>query len=209
LLARPAQGIAGRYDKQRLVPFGEYVPLERLFYFLESVVSEAGDFRPGRAPTVLRGEAGAVGPLICYEAVFPALARASARQGASLLANLTNDAWYAGTAMPSQHLAHAVFRAVETRRFLLRCANTGISAIVAPSGAIAARSRLDEAAIVRGTVVPAGAPTPYMLLGDVFAAACAIVALLAAAHAGFTDPGATRLNPTHPAVPQARSHDHA
>lgn len=197
-LVRPEDGIAGRYDKQRLVPFGEYVPLAQIFTSLESIVAEAGNFRAGRAPTLLRSEAAAIGPLICYEAVFPSLSRASARAGATLLVNLTNDAWYAGTAMQAQHLAHAVFRAVETRRYLLRCANTGISAIVAPSGEIAARARSDEPAILRARVAPASGTTAYVLLGDVFAAACAIVALLAAAHAGFAEPGASRLNRSDP-----------
>ena len=208
-LVRPDTGIAGRYDKRRLVPFGEYVPLERFFYFIESVVSEAGNFRPGTAPTVLRARAGALGPLICYEAVFPSLSRTSARAGATLLVNLTNDAWYAGTAMPAQHLAHAVFRAVETRRFLLRCANTGISAVVDPRGAVTERTAEDETAVLRTRVTPSSTSSAYVLLGDAFAVACAIVSLLVAAHACCAERDVMRLPRAYPKAPEPRSHGHA
>ncbi len=182
-LVRPGAGVTGRYDKQRLVPFGEYVPMARVLGFLESVVAEASDFRAGPARAPLPSGGATIGPLICYEAIFPSLARRGVRQGADLLVNITNDAWYAGTAMPRQHLALSAVRAVELRRTLLRCANTGISAIVDPRGRTVARTEEDETAILRGRVTPSTEVSAYAAVGDVFAAACAILALLAAAHA--------------------------
>src|SRR5262249_16459982 len=116
-----------RYDKQHLVPFGEYVPLRKLLFFVAPLVQEVRDFEPGTGATPLPAERLRPGPLICYEAVFPELTRAWVRQGAEAIVNLTNDAWYGDTAMPRQHLSMAILRAVESRRWLLRCANTGIS----------------------------------------------------------------------------------
>jgi apolipoprotein N-acyltransferase len=132
------------YDKLHLVPFGEYIPLKNTFRFLETVVP-IGDIAAGKDYVVFDGPA-LKGPghsiqsrfsvLICFEDVFPELARGFVRKGAGFLVNITNDAWYKKTSAAAQHFQASVFRAVENRVFLVRCANTGISGFVSPSGKI-------------------------------------------------------------------------
>ena len=124
------------YHKQHLVPFGEYIPLRRLLPFFAPVVETLGDFTPGPGPVLLDCRQRLLGVLICYEAIFPELARQMTVNGAELLVNITNDAWFGPTNAPHQHLAMAVLRAVENRRSLARSANTGISALIGPDGRI-------------------------------------------------------------------------
>ncbi|MFO7607537.1 MAG: apolipoprotein N-acyltransferase [Desulfurivibrionaceae bacterium] len=125
---------AARYDKQHLVPFGEYVPLKRLLPFLAPLVETVADFTPGRGPKPITCQNIRVGVLICFESIFPELARKQTAAGSELLVNLTNDAWYGRTGAPWQHLSMAVFRAVENRRSLTRAANTGVSGFIDPLG---------------------------------------------------------------------------
>ncbi len=170
------EGMRGsRYDKEHLVPFGEYVPLRRLLFFVEPLVQEAGDFEPGGGGPPLPATGIPLGPLICYEAVFPELTRARVRSGADALVNLTNDAWYGDTAMPRQHLSMAILRAVESRRWLLRCANTGLSALVDPRGRVRGLTRLDETTVLHGEVAPVREISVYVRAGDAFAIACGIL----------------------------------
>ena len=117
------------------MPFGEYVPLRRFLPFLAPLVESIGDFSVGaeKGPLVLG--AMKLGMLICYESIFPDIARESVARGANLLVNITNDAWYGRSSAPYQSMAMAVFRAVENKRTLIRAANTGISGFVDPCGA--------------------------------------------------------------------------
>lgn len=128
-----------RYDKVRLVPFGEYVPFERWLGFAEALVAEVSAFSAGSSlePAELNGTR--FGTLICYEGIFPELSRRYAGRGAQLLVNITNDLWFGDTAAPRQHLQIAAFRAVETRKPLLRAANSGISAAIDPWGRVLER----------------------------------------------------------------------
>lgn len=173
--------IRAAYDKVHLVPFGEYVPLQRLLSFVAPLVEEVGDLRAGSGAVVLRPGGGLppLGVVICYEVIFPEQTRAATRGGAAILLNLTNDAWFGETAAPYQHFAEAVVRAVETGRFLVRAANTGISGVVDPRGRVLARSGLGEETIVMAGVEARETVTPYVAVGDVFAWACAILAAAA------------------------------
>ncbi|NTV14475.1 MAG: apolipoprotein N-acyltransferase [Desulfobulbaceae bacterium] len=129
------QGIlADRYDKEHLVPFGEYVPLKKAFFFLGPLVQAVADFSPGTNLQPIPCHGTQLGVLICFESIFPDLARRQTSAGAGLLVNLTNDAWYGRSSAPWQHLAMAVFRAVENRRSLARAANTGVSGFIDPLG---------------------------------------------------------------------------
>jgi len=184
VMLQPGQGIVGRYDKMHLVPFGEYVPLRRFLYFLSPLVAEASAFQPGRSISVLRGNGPAIGPIICYEAIFPRFTREYARTGAEVIVNITNDAWYGDTAMPRQHLMQTALRAVESRRWLLRCAGTGISAVVDPAGRIVARSRFERKEVLEAKIAPLTGLTVYASAGDVFAISCVILSLAALALAG-------------------------
>jgi apolipoprotein N-acyltransferase len=130
------------YTKRHLVPFGEYVPLRFLLGWLHKFVPVGDDFTRGVSASPLlvpvRKDSLAVGPLICFEDIFPALARADVRNGADLLFVATNDAWYGEGGAAYQHAAHSVLRAVETRRPVLRCGNSGWSGWIDEFGNIRA-----------------------------------------------------------------------
>jgi apolipoprotein N-acyltransferase len=135
-------GATGSYDKEHLVPFGEYVPLGDYLTFIHKLVAGVGDFRPGRDQAPLRDGRLALGVLICYEAIFPELAQQRVEAGANLLVNISNDAWFGDSPAPRQHLDLALLRAVEQGRAIIRGTNTGISAAIDPRGRILAQGGL-------------------------------------------------------------------
>jgi apolipoprotein N-acyltransferase len=140
LLFDKDKGIAGRYDKLHLVPFGEYIPLKKIFPFLEAIVP-IGDIAAGKEYAILKIQNSKnflnFAVLICFEDLFPELSREFVKRQADFLVNITNDAWYKEkTPAASQHLQASIFRAVENRVYLARAANTGISGFIAPSGKV-------------------------------------------------------------------------
>lgn len=141
-LVQPHRAQADYYDKEHLVPFGEYVPLGKLLSFVNKLVAGVGDFRPGKEQQPLRDGRLALGVLICYEAIFPELAQQRVEAGANLLINISNDAWFGDSPAPRQHLDLAVLRAVEQGRAIIRSTNTGISAAIDPRGRIMAQGGL-------------------------------------------------------------------
>jgi apolipoprotein N-acyltransferase len=175
----PDGALGPSYCKTHLVPFGEYVPLGRMLFFVNRLVGGAiAGFAGGTRLDPLPTPAGPAATFICYEAIFPDLVRRIAAPGSAFLVNITNDAWFGRTAAPHQHLAMAAVRAVENRRYLLRAANTGVSAIVDPHGRIVSRTRLGETAVLVGTIETRSGTTPYARAGDLFAWGCAILTLL-------------------------------
>jgi apolipoprotein N-acyltransferase len=174
---------AASYDKVHLVPFGEYVPLQRLLFFVDRMVQGAvAEFLPGERTEPLPTGVGRAGTFVCYEAIFPELVRRVARR-ADFLVNITNDAWFGKSAAPYQHLAMASVRAAENRRWMVRAANTGISAIIDPAGRVRRRTPLEVETVLLGSVAPRSDTTFYARTGDLFAWACVILtAVLAAAH---------------------------
>ena len=173
-LIEPDGKVSGRYDKVHLVPYGEYVPLKRWLPFLGKMVAEVGDFSAGnKGDTLIWGE-NRLGVLICYEAIFPGLARALVRNKADLLVNITNDAWFGRTAAAQQHFSMAVFRAVENRRALVRSANTGISGYIDPVGRILQTSPLFKRHVMNHQVPLMRSRTVYSTWGDLFALVCLI-----------------------------------
>jgi apolipoprotein N-acyltransferase len=122
------------YDKEHLVPFGEYVPFGDLFPFIPRLVHGDAEFIPGNDPSPLRWENLALGILICYEIIFPNLSQDRVQAGANLLVTISNDAWFGLSSAPRQHLHQAVLRAVEQGRFVVRSTNTGITAVIDPRG---------------------------------------------------------------------------
>jgi len=168
--------VAGRYDKIDLVPFGEFVP--PLFSFVNRITRETGDFVPGHDIQVLRAAPGhRLGVFICYESAFPDLVRQFARQGANVLVNLSNDAYFGHSEAHDQHLLIARMRAVENRRFVIRSTNDGITAVIDPAGRIL--RRLPEyqqlASPIRYGLVEA--TTFYTRHGDWFAWTCLAIGL--------------------------------
>lgn len=138
----PSGEYGGRYSKSHLVPFGEYVPLKQFLFFLAPLVEAVGDFTPGKIEKPLTAQKARCGILICYESIFPDIARKWVDNGANLLVNLTNDAWYGRSSAPYQSMAMSVLRAVENRRSMVRAANTGISGFIDPLGRVRASSAL-------------------------------------------------------------------
>ncbi len=147
-MMEPSGRIVERYDKLHLVPFGEYVPFEKILFFVRQLVVSAGNFTPGEA--LIRFGAGpnnvSVGPLICFEGIFSKYALEHVDKGAQLLALVTNDAWFGDTSAPTQHLAYGAWRAAETGLPLVRAANTGISAAFDARGRLIKATELNEKA---------------------------------------------------------------
>ena len=172
-LLSPQATVIDHYDKMILTPFGEYVPFQDgLFFFVQKMVEGIGDFAPGSRPTVFTLPFGTFSVLVCYEGVFPELARDFVRRGAALLVNVTNDAWFGETSAPYQHLVMEAMRAVENRVPLVRAANTGISAIVDIDGRITARTELSETAHLAGRLAWPRVTTVYTRYGDWFVFVC-------------------------------------
>ena len=165
-LMTPDGRSAGKYDKVHLVPFGEYVPLKRWLPFIKKMVAQVGDFRPGKKGSTLKWNDHRVGMLICYEIIFPGLPRSMVQNGADLLVNITNDAWFGRSSAAYQHFSMAVLRAVENRRSIARAANTGISGFIDPCGRISQSTALYEEAAVTASVALMQSRTRYSRWGD-------------------------------------------
>jgi len=176
-MVAPDGRATGRYDKVHLVPFGEYVPLKPVLSFVGKMVAQVGDFSSGeKGQTLVWGEdKPPIGVQICFEIIFPELARSLVKNGAGLLVNLTNDAWFGKSSAAYQHFSMAVFRAVENRRSLVRCANTGISGFVDPAGRIMARTALFEDAVLVREVPILSEKSVYTRIGDGLPIACLVV----------------------------------
>jgi apolipoprotein N-acyltransferase len=178
LLLAPNGEFTGKYYKSHLVPFGEYVPLKKFLPFLAPLVEAVGDFSAGEIDQPLLWKESRAGILICFESVFPEISRQWVKAGANVLVNLTNDAWYGKSSAPHHSLAMAVLRAVETRRSLVRSANTGISAFIAPSGTIEDQSAIFVPWAATREVVLSGEETVFVRHGHLFAPVCLVIGLI-------------------------------
>lgn len=194
-LLSPDGHLLGRYDKQHLVPFGEYIPFKSsLLFFLDKLVEGIGDFEAGTGPTVLTltpkpqsaaaGVAGTTprpvefGVAICYEVIFPNLVRQFAANGAEFLVTVTNDAWFGSSSAASQHFSMVVFRSVENHLAFARSANTGISGFIDPFGRIVEATPIFTEQTIKATMQVWRPYTFYSRYGDVFAYGCVIICAL-------------------------------
>lgn len=175
--------VSGRYDKIHLVPFGEYIPLKKIFPFLQTVVP-IGDIAAGKDYAIFKSRKVNFSVLICFEDLFPELSREFVKKGAYFLVNITNDAWYKKTSAAYQHFQASVFRAVENRVFLVRSANTGVSGFISPLGEIISLVKdksarevfvsgfdTQELAIAKKNI------SFYTKYGDIFPAVCLLIFL--------------------------------
>ena len=172
--------VMSRYDKIRLVPFGEYIPFHSLLSPLDSLAQKLGvsDFSSGEEIKVFRvpvtEREAAVGPLICFENTIQDLVRKLCWQGAQVLCVVTNDAWFRESSAPYQHLQASIFRAVETGRWVIQCANTGVSAFVSPKGEVTDRvkdQKGEDIFVMGGITRPitlSNENTPYLQFGYLF-----------------------------------------
>jgi apolipoprotein N-acyltransferase len=218
---RPKSPRQKRYDKIRLVPFGEYVPFNAVLkYVVPRVISsDAGGFaaggeavvnvlalETGRGYLISGAEEGPaierttdfirVGSFICYEAAYPDLVRRFVRNGATLLVNVSNDAWFGTTAGARQHLAHAVMRAIENDRNLIRVTNSGITALITSEGKVVDPLPAFTAGSQVWQTRPQREMTFYVRYGEWFAAGCAILCLCVLA-IGLTGIGRKRAEDAH------------
>lgn len=180
-LFSPGAGKVSRYDKVHLVPFGETVPFKPLLGKFIKTVGVLGDFSSGKDFIVFSPPFARFSASICFESIFPYISRRFVRNGAQFIVNITNDAWYLKTAAPYQHFAFNVFRAVENRRPVVRCANTGISGIIDKCGSVIRKTPIFETALFSADVhiEPANTRlTFYTRYGDVFAVLCLVLVII-------------------------------
>ncbi len=125
-----------KYDKVRLVPFGEYIPFKNVFFFVEKITDEISDFTPGKKIHNLSLSGKKISTPICYEIIYPEIVRDFISLGGECIILISNDSWYGTTAAPYQLLSMSVFRSIENRRYILRSTSNGISAVIDPRGKI-------------------------------------------------------------------------
>ncbi len=174
------EGGKKQYNKIKLVPFGEYLPLDSQIYLIRSLVPRESPYlTPGKKFTIFNISGMEFGVTICFEDIFPSLTRRFVRHGADFMVNMTNNALFGHSGAPRQHLQQSVFRAVENKVNFVRAANTGISCIIAPTGKIIARVQDDRGrdTFVKGysvadIKVKKNPWTVYNVIGDVFSWTC-------------------------------------
>jgi apolipoprotein N-acyltransferase len=179
LLINEEGSLVAQYDKIRLLPFGEYVPLPRWLPGTGSIRAMVGDFTPGTNYQLMSIGNVRAGVFICIESAYPSIARRFTAEGADVLINISNDGYLGPTAVMRQHLANAVFRAVENGRPLLRVTNTGITAFITPNGEVREPTQDFKPEVRTWTVARSTSrPSFYANHGDLFAGACVLFSLL-------------------------------
>jgi apolipoprotein N-acyltransferase len=166
------------YDKIHMVPFGEYVPLRSLLFFVDKLVVGIGDFIPGDSYIKAVTPFASFGTPICYEIAFPGLVRKFYVKGGDFIVTVTNDAWFGRTNGPYQHFSMAVFRAIENRKPLIRAANSGISGFINSNGEILASTSLFSRTMIKADIMTDRTLTFYTKYGDLFSFFCIVLSLL-------------------------------
>ena len=168
-LVQPNGQVGEVYRKMHLVPFGEYVPLQNLLFFVGPIVEAVSAFTPGRDPVLLPVGEHRVSTAICYEVIFPSLINRFVEDGSELLTTITNDAWYGRSSAAYQHWDQASMRAIEQGRYLARAANTGISGFVDPYGRVLQKTDLFHEAVLVADLRFITERTIYSRMGDLVA----------------------------------------
>jgi apolipoprotein N-acyltransferase len=171
----PDGRVAGRYDKMHLVPFGEYVPYKKLFFFAGSLLQDVGVLDPGKHRLVFPTGGHTYGTFICYESVFGDEMRQYARMGADVLVNISDDGWYGDTSAAWEHLNMVRMRAIENHRWVLRATNTGVTAAIDPYGRVVVSALRHRRTSLRVGFDYEHDVTFYSAHGDLFAYLCALV----------------------------------
>jgi apolipoprotein N-acyltransferase len=172
----------GVYNKIHLVPISEWVPYSKVLGWLYKIKFGISDYTPGKDYVIFDNPKGKFATLICFEAVFPDLVRKFALRGADFLVNITNDGWWGKTSGPFQHAQINVFRAIENRISIARCANTGVSMLVDPYGRIKQKTKIYVQDILTGKISKRKEVTFYTRYGDWFAKGVSLVSILVLAY---------------------------
>jgi apolipoprotein N-acyltransferase len=179
LLVNEEGRLISQYDKIRLMPFGEYVPLPQWLPGASLISGIVGEFTPGNNYTLMPFGDHKAGVFICIESAYPWIARRLSHDGADVLINISNDGYLGPTAVMRQHLANAVFRSVENGRPVLRVTNTGLSALITDGGRIFGLTQPFKADVRVWSSRPLGArDTFYTKHGDLFVQLCAVMTLI-------------------------------
>ncbi|PMP69126.1 MAG: apolipoprotein N-acyltransferase [Thermodesulfobacterium geofontis] len=168
------------YDKEKLVPFGEYVPLEKYFSFLRKITVGLGIVKPGFSKNLIvpvKKEIIKITPLICFESAFSEILRKRLKEDPRLIFIATNDAWFDKTSAPYQHFQMAIVRAVEARRYTIQVANTGITGIIDPTGRILKMTQLEKEEIVYGKIKLLYYRTHFIKYGNILGIAGSLILL--------------------------------
>ena len=171
----PDGRVAGRYDKMHLVPFGEYVPFKKLFFFAGSLLQDVGEFDPGTRRTIFKTGGHSIGTFICYESVFADEMRQYAKMGADALVNISDDGWYGDTSAAWEHLNMVRMRAIENHRWVLRATNTGVTAAIDPYGRVVTSAPRHIRTSLHVGYNYEHDVTYYSAHGDLFAYFCALI----------------------------------
>ncbi|MCU4137332.1 MAG: Apolipoprotein N-acyltransferase [Thermodesulfobacteria bacterium] len=158
------------YDKEKLVPFGEYIPLEKYLFFLKRITVGLGIIKPGISKNLvipLKDKIIKITPLICFESAFSEILRKRLKENPQFIFIATNDAWFDKTSAPYQHFQMAIVRAVEARKYTIQVANTGITGIIDPMGEIIKQSHLEKEEIVHGKIKPFYEKTFFVKYGNI------------------------------------------
>jgi apolipoprotein N-acyltransferase len=176
-----------QYDKIRLMPFGEYVPLPHWLPGASLITALVGEFTPGHNYTLMPVNNHRVGVFICIESAYPSIAREMTREGADVLINISNDGYLGPTAVMRQHLANAIFRAVENGRPVLRVTNSGVSADIAENGRVLEQTMPFREDVRHWSIgKPQIESTFYTRHGDLFVQLCAAITVIVFAAAWFS-----------------------
>ena len=175
-------GLKSTYTKRQMVPFGEYMPyqklLSKIFPSLTKLNIIEDDYVSGKSSAIINVAGGKIGTVICFESTYPKLSRQSTLDGAELLIEVTNDSWLEDSPAMYQHLAHGVFRSIENGRYLIRSANSGISAVIDNHGNVVSQLGANEQGVITDNVQFIENQTLYTKTGDIFLPALIILALI-------------------------------
>jgi len=174
----PDGSMAGRYDKMHLVPFGEYTPYKRLFFFAGNLLQDVGIFEPGRKRLVFHAGGHTYGTFICYESIFGDEVRQFEDLGADVLINVSDDGWYGDSSAAWEHLNMVRIRAIENHRWILRATNTGVTASIDPYGRVVVSAPRHIRTSLRAAFDYEQDVTFYAAHGDLFAYLCALITAL-------------------------------
>ena len=164
----PNGEISEPYNKQILVPFGEKIPFEKFLKSVTTVLANFSSFSAGDGSSPIKTSIAKVGGVICYESIFPQISRKSVQNGAEIIALISNDSWFNSSPALYQHHAHAIMRAVENKRYVLRTTNTGVTSIISPDGEVLSTAKTFVRTTLVGDVSLKNGLTLYSYIGDVF-----------------------------------------